>query len=56
MDVLRKVRGEGLRKQLDLLVSAKLIDAKDFCQRQADYVMEVFVARCGRPSSRAFID
>ena len=42
VDVLRKVRGEGLRKQLDLLVSAKLIDAKDFCQRQADYVMEVF--------------
>lgn len=42
LDVLRKVRGDGLRKQLDLLVSARLIDAKDFCQRQADYVMEIF--------------
>ncbi len=42
LEVLRKARSEGLRKQLDLLVSAKLIDAKDFCQRQADYVMEVF--------------
>ena len=41
VDVLRHLRGEGLRKQLDLLVTAKLLDAKDFCQRQADYVVEL---------------
>jgi len=41
VEVLRKARGDGLRKQLDLLVTAKLLDTKDFCQRQADYVVEV---------------
>lgn len=41
VEVLRKARGEGLRKQLELLVSAKLLDTKDFCQRQADFVVEI---------------
>ena len=29
-ELLRKVRGDGLRAQLDLLVASKLLDAKDF--------------------------
>ena len=40
-ELLRKVRGDGLRAQLDLLVASKLLDAKDFPQRQADYVVEL---------------
>ncbi len=40
-DLLRKGRGDGLRKQLELLVTSKLLDAKDFPQRQADYVVEL---------------
>lgn len=40
-ELLRKSRGDGLRKQLELLVTSRLLDAKDFPQRQADYVVEL---------------
>lgn len=50
VEVLRHSRSEGLRKQLDRLVTAKLLDTKDFCQRQADYVVEL-LCRAVAPSS-----
>ncbi|HMU40104.1 MAG TPA: hypothetical protein PKE31_13935 [Pseudomonadota bacterium] len=46
-EVLKKAGRASTRQQLDLLLSAKLIDRKDFCQRQVDCVVEIVVRAVG---------